>query len=100
MEKFLSIDELAAMLGIAKATIYSWTHKKTIPHIKLSRRLLKFRESDILAWIERRSNNPYEEKKGTSALRRKKTLSRQRRKDNNCDAQIDRIVDKAIREVV
>jgi excisionase family DNA binding protein len=100
MERLLSVDEVVLMLGVSKATIYSWTHKNKIPHIKLSRRLLKFRESDILAWIERRSNNPSEEKKGTSALRRKDSLSIQRHKDSNRDAQIDRIVDKAIREVV
>ena len=55
MEKFLSLDDLAAMLGIAKSTIYSWTHKQTIPHIKLSRRKLRFRETEIMAWLEERA---------------------------------------------
>jgi excisionase family DNA binding protein len=55
MAKLLSIDELSDMLGVTKATIYSWTCKKMIPHIKLSKKVLKFREEEILAWIESRS---------------------------------------------
>jgi excisionase family DNA binding protein len=55
MQRLLSIDDLSAMLGVAKATIYSWTSKNKIPHIKLSKRLLKFKEDEIIAWIEKRS---------------------------------------------
>lgn len=43
------------MLVVTKATIYSWTSQNKIPHIKLSKRLLKFREHDIMAWIEKKS---------------------------------------------
>ena len=58
MERLVSIEELSKILGVTKATIYSWTSKNKIPHIKLSRRLLKFRESDILKWIAERSTLP------------------------------------------
>jgi len=55
MEKLLNIDELSEILGVTKSTIYSWTSQNKIPHIKLSKRLLKFRENDIEAWIGRRA---------------------------------------------
>lgn len=55
MEKLLDIDEVSEMLGVTKATIYSWTSQNKIPHIKLSKRLLKFRETEIMTWIAARS---------------------------------------------
>ena len=51
MEKLLDIDDVSEMLGVTKATIYSWTSQNKIPHIKLSKRLLKFREREIMAWV-------------------------------------------------
>ena len=55
MEKLLSIEDLVEILGVTKATIYSWTSQNKIPHIKLSKRLLKFKEKDILKWLDRKS---------------------------------------------
>ncbi len=55
MERLLDIDDVSEMLGVTKATIYSWTSQNKIPHVKLSKRLLKFRELEIMAWIAARS---------------------------------------------
>jgi excisionase family DNA binding protein len=55
MEKLLNVDELSEILGVTKATIYSWTSRNKIPHIKLSKRLLKFKKNDIEAWIAKRA---------------------------------------------
>ena len=55
VERLLSIDDVVRILGVTRAAIYSWTHKKTIPHIKLSRGCLRFREGDIMAWLEERA---------------------------------------------
>ncbi len=55
MEKLLNIDELAEILGVTKATIYSWTSQNKIPHVKLTKRLLKFREQEIMDWISQKS---------------------------------------------
>jgi excisionase family DNA binding protein len=55
MERLLSIDELKEFLGVKKATIYSWTSQNKIPHVKLSKRLVKFREKEIMAWIATKS---------------------------------------------
>jgi excisionase family DNA binding protein len=51
MERLLDIGEVSEMLGVTKATIYSWTSKNKIPHVKLSKRLLKFKEQEIRDWI-------------------------------------------------
>ena len=58
MEKLLTIEELSKILGIKKATIYSWTSKKRIPYIKLSNGILRFRESEIQEWILKKSVLP------------------------------------------
>lgn len=55
MERLLNIDNVSKMLGVTKATIYSWTSKNKIPHIKLSKRLLKFREEEIKLWLTAKS---------------------------------------------
>jgi len=57
MEKLLDIDEISELLGVTKATIYSWTSQNKIPHIKLSKRLLKFREKEVTEWIEEKAVN-------------------------------------------
>ncbi|HAM52099.1 MAG TPA: hypothetical protein DCP92_15945 [Nitrospiraceae bacterium] len=55
MERLMDIREVSEMLGVTKATIYSWTSQNKIPHVKLSKRLLKFRESEFKDWIAEKS---------------------------------------------
>ncbi len=55
MEKLLNIDEVAEMLGVTKGAIYAWVYQKKIPHVKITKRLLKFREKDIMDWISQKS---------------------------------------------
>jgi|WetSurMetagenome_2_1015567.scaffolds.fasta_scaffold00088_39 excisionase family DNA binding protein len=61
MERLLSVDETLGILGIKKATLYSWVCRRQIPVVKLSARLLKFRESDLEAFINARAVN-YQQK--------------------------------------
>jgi excisionase family DNA binding protein len=78
MEKLLSVDELSEILGVTKATIYSWTSRNKIPHIKLSKRLLKFRKNDIEAWIARRAvsaDTPFLVKEDKKRKRSKTSLN-------------------------
>lgn len=51
----MDIQELCRILGIKRATVYAWIYQKKIPHIKLSSRLVRFRESEILDWLAARS---------------------------------------------
>ena len=52
--RLLNVQEIAESLGVKPSTIYQWTHQGFIPHVKLGR-LLRFKEADIVNWIEKRS---------------------------------------------
>jgi excisionase family DNA binding protein len=56
-DPLLSVRELCAVLGVPPATIYQLTHRGRIPHFKIANRL-RFRQSEILAWIEARRVPP------------------------------------------
>ena len=47
---FLSVDETASILGISKATLYSWICRKKITVVKVSNRSL-FDPEDIREYI-------------------------------------------------
>jgi excisionase family DNA binding protein len=55
--QLLTPKELANELGIKLSTVYYWSHIGYVPFVKLGR-LLRFRKSSILEWLEKR------EKKG------------------------------------
>lgn len=96
MDKLLSVDELAEILGVTKATIYSWTSQNKIPHIKLSKRLLKFREKDIMDWIAAKSVNA----DSPSIGKKNKNGIRTRPSSYLRDDGIERIVKSAKKEVL
>ena len=58
IDNLLTIDELSQWLGVEKSTIYAWTSKKLIPHIKLGKKALRFRVSEILEWLAEKSVSP------------------------------------------
>jgi excisionase family DNA binding protein len=90
VEKLLNINDLSEILGVTKATIYSWTSQNKIPHIKIGKRLLKFRESEILKWIEKISANNNAETDNHSKKNQKLSL-----KSSMPDDDIDRIIKRA-----
>jgi len=57
MEKLLNIEELSNLLGVEVSTLYIWTHRKTIPFIKVGR-LIRFKESAIQAWLQQKTVQP------------------------------------------
>ena len=54
MQKLLTAEEMAEVLQVKLSTIYKWTHEGFVPHVKLGK-LVRFRESEVLAWLEKRS---------------------------------------------
>jgi len=56
MNKLLTTEEIAELLGVRESTIYQWTQQGFIPHVKLGR-LVRFREADITKWLDERSEN-------------------------------------------
>ena len=47
---------MAEYLGVKVSTIYQWTHIGYIPHMKLGR-FVRFKEQEVLKWLESKSNN-------------------------------------------
>jgi len=56
MEKLLTPQEIAEVLGVQPSTIYQWTHQGYIPHVKLGK-FVRFRAKDVEKWVERKASN-------------------------------------------
>lgn len=56
MDKLLNIKELAALTGLNVATLRQWSSegKLPVPAIRLSRKAVRYRCSDVEKWIKSR----------------------------------------------
>jgi len=50
-DRWLSVDELAAYLGIKRDTVYKWIIRRKMPAHKVGR-LWKFRREEVDAWVK------------------------------------------------
>lgn len=50
-EPWVSVDEVASHLGVAKDSVYRWIEAKSLPAHRVGR-LWKFRLSEVDKWIE------------------------------------------------
>lgn len=53
-QRFMSVDELAEMLGVKPSWVYGQTSAGSIPHLKVGR-YVRFRAEDVLAWLAQKS---------------------------------------------
>jgi PTS system nitrogen regulatory IIA component len=58
-ERLLTASELGELLGFASGTIVDWAERGEVPAFKVGGRL-RFRESEVLAWLEERRLAPNE----------------------------------------
>ncbi len=49
-DRWLSVDEIAAHLGVSRDTVYRWIEHKGLPAHKISR-LWKFSKKEIDEWV-------------------------------------------------
>jgi excisionase family DNA binding protein len=49
-DRWLSVDEIAAYLGIKRDTVYVWIEGRNMPAHKLGR-LWKFRKDEVDEWV-------------------------------------------------
>ena len=49
-DRWLSVDEIAAHLGIERETVYTWIAKKKMPCHKVGR-LWKFNKAEVNDWV-------------------------------------------------
>lgn len=54
MPKLMNVKQLAEMLNLSLKMIYKMTAEKSIPFIKLGRRIL-FQEESIVNWLKEKS---------------------------------------------
>lgn len=94
MDNLLTIDELSEWLGVEKSTIYAWTSKKIIPHIKLGKKMLRFRVNEILDWLSEKSVSPDPEETNHT-----KTHRRSSGKASASYDYVDKIIKEAMRDV-
>ena len=50
-ERWLSVEEIAAHLGVNRDTIYKWIQRKRMPAHKLGK-LWKFKVSQVDEWVQ------------------------------------------------
>lgn len=50
--RWLSVDEIGAYLGVKRDTIYKWISEKGLPANKVGR-LWKFKTADVDAWVRK-----------------------------------------------
>jgi excisionase family DNA binding protein len=56
--EFLSIQELADLFGIPIRTIYNWRNRGTGPRGYRIGRHVRYRRSDVEAWLEDQADEP------------------------------------------
>jgi excisionase family DNA binding protein len=49
-DRWLSVDEMAAYLGVSKDTVYTWLRAKRLPGHKIGR-FWKFKRAEVDAWV-------------------------------------------------
>jgi len=55
--RILTPDQAAALLGVAKSTIYAWVHQRSVP-FRRHGRLLRFDQSTLERWSHSREVDP------------------------------------------
>ena len=57
-----TVEEAAERLNVKPGTIYDWTYKRLLPHVRIlagrRRAVIRFRKADIENFIEQRIINP------------------------------------------
>lgn len=61
VNKLLTLAEVASILGLQKKTLYQWRWRhKNMPFVKIGR-VIRVREKDLLAFIDRQTTQPTKE---------------------------------------
>jgi excisionase family DNA binding protein len=56
--ELLSYRDVARLCGVPIGTVYSWVHLRRVPHLRLGRRLVRFRRSAVETWLKEREVRP------------------------------------------
>ncbi len=57
--RFLTLREVAVMLGVSEPTLYGWRYRgEGPPGYRLNGGMVRYSESDVLDWLERQRDQP------------------------------------------
>jgi excisionase family DNA binding protein len=56
-ERLLTIQEVSEWTGLAVGTLYHFVSEQRIPVVRLSKRCIRFRYSDLVLWISSLTQN-------------------------------------------
>jgi len=65
-DRLLTIGQVAELTGLTVGSLYHYVSQKRIPAIRLSRRCLRFRLSDLQGWFEEAAVYPARERSSRS----------------------------------
>ncbi len=54
----LTIEAVSELTGFPIGTLYHWVSQRRIPVVRFSPRCIRFRRSDIEAWIDKKVESP------------------------------------------
>jgi excisionase family DNA binding protein len=52
--ELLTDAQVASFLAVESRTLREWRHTRGLPYIRISSRVLRYRKSDLDAWLARR----------------------------------------------
>ncbi len=95
MKKLLNINDVVTILGLSKSGVYRLVETRRIPFIKISGKVIRFRQDEIEQWLLSKSYAPYFDHNPKAAG----TVSnlKQRRLSNS---HINRIIDSAKKSIL
>ena len=53
-DELIGYTEASRLLGVPVATLYNWVSLKRIPHIRISKRMVRFDPERLKRWLEKR----------------------------------------------
>jgi len=62
-DRWLSVDDIAAYLGVKRDTIYDWIERRNMPAHKVGR-LWKFQKEEIDQWVKSGSADSRKKRRG------------------------------------
>lgn len=93
-ERLLTVEEVAHLISFSEKSIYQLVHRRVIPYTKISG-ALRFRSSDIAAWIEENTFKPQSREKNKDAVGIHRPRPRQ---GSRTLSEMDRIVEQTRRK--
>jgi excisionase family DNA binding protein len=71
-DRWLSVDEISAYLGIKRDTVYKWIYEKQMPAHRMGR-LWKFRKDEVDEWVRSGGANTSPSENEQSKIRQRES---------------------------